>query len=315
MGLLMLALNIFVIYKRYVKKEMAEVNFDMKVVNAEYDKLGKMKKDEYYVALCFFIALINVVILAQIITPLYGECNECNNKGLMRVFNSTDPSNCAKQKNDGACGLALGKWKNYISTGSFFLMGAFPLFIIPSKSRPGKAILEWKTAIEEIPWSLILLIGGGVVVAEAFKVTNTSDYIASFLAPLATLPPFFAVLVIVGSVSFLTEITSNTATTTILVPILFKFANQNQKHPLLYGLPVCLGANLAFMLPIATGPNAIIYGTKKFKGFFGFASTGFIINLCGIACSTLAMFTTCNLMFGLTDDYDDIGDNWKRMQD
>ena len=145
--------------------------------------------------------------------------------------------------------------------------------------------------------------------------TNTSSYIASFLAPLATLPPFFAVLVIVGSVSFLTEITSNTATTTILVPILFKFANQNQKHPLLYGLPVCLGANLAFMLPIATGPNAIIYGTKKFKGFFGFASTGFIINLCGIACSTLAMFTTCNLMFGLTDDYDDIGDNWKRMQD
>merc|ERR550537_1782520 len=143
----MLALNIFVIYKRYVKKEMAEVNFDMKVVN--------------------------------------GECVKCNKRGLMRVFNSTDPSNCAKQKNDGACGLALGKWKNYISTGSFFLMGAFPLFIIPSKSRPGKAILEWKTAIEEIPWSLILLIGGGVVVAEAFKVTNTSDYIASFLAPLA----------------------------------------------------------------------------------------------------------------------------------
>ena len=122
----------------------------------------------------------------------------------------------------------------------------------------------WKKAIEEIPWDLILLIGGGIAVAEAFKVTNTSDYIAGFLSPLAGLPPFFAVLVIVGSVSFLTEITSNTATTTILVPILFELANQNKKHPLLYGLPVCLGANLAFMLPIATGPNAIMYGTKTF---------------------------------------------------
>ena len=94
-----------------------------------------------------------------------------------------------------------------------FLMGAMPLFIIPSKSRPGKPVLEWKKAIEEIPWDLILLIGGGVAVAEAFKVTNTSDYIASFfccsslfssntatttiLVPIPNLP-FFAVLVIVG---------------------------------------------------------------------------------------------------------------------
>jgi len=314
MGVLLLGLNILVIYKRYVKSEMSQINFDMKMVNAEYEKLGRMKKDEYYVAICFFIALVNVVVLAQIFTPLYGECTKCNERGLMQEFNSTDQSNCAMQTTAASCRLVLGKWKNHIATGSWFLIGAMPLFIIPSKSRPGKPILEWETAVEEIPWSLILLIGGGVAVAEAFKATKTSDYIATFLAPLASLPQFFAVLIIVGSVSFLTEITSNTATTTILVPILFKFANQNEKHPLLYGLPVCLGANLAFMLPIATGPNAIIYGTKRFKGFFGFARTGFIINLCGVACSTLAMFTTCDLIFGLTNDYKDIPDNWKQAQ-
>eukprot|EP00944_MAST-04C_sp_MAST-4C-sp1_P000200 g200.t1 len=312
MGILMLGLNIFVIYRRYVKKEMSEVDFNMQVVNDEYERLGKMTKDEYYVAICFAIAMINVVVVAQVVTPLYGECVSCNEKKMMQLFNSTDVSNCAKHTDSGSCSAALGKWKNYIATGSFFLMGAMPLFIIPSKSRPGKPVLEWKKAIEEIPWDLILLIGGGVAVAEAFKVTNTSDYIAGFLGPLAGLPPFFAVLVIVGSVSFLTEITSNTATTTILVPILFELANQNKKHPLLYGLPVCLGANLAFMLPIATGPNAIMYGTKKFKGFFGFAATGFIINICGIACSTLAMFTTCNAIFGLTKNYADIPDQWKR---
>eukprot|EP00944_MAST-04C_sp_MAST-4C-sp1_P015385 g15385.t1 len=309
MGILMLGLNILVIYRRYVKKEMAEVNFNMQVVNDEYERLGKMAKDEYYVAICFAIAMVNVVIVAQVVTPLYGECVDCNEKKMMQLFNSTD---CAKQASSDSCSAALGKWKNWIATGSFFLIGAMPLFIIPSKSRPGKAVLEWKKAIEEIPWDLILLIGGGIAVAEAFKVTNTSDYIAGFLSPLAGLPPFFAVLVIVGSVSFLTEITSNTATTTILVPILFELANQNKKHPLLYGLPVCLGANLAFMLPIATGPNAVMYGTKKFKGFFGFAATGFIINICGIACSTLAMFTTCNAIFGLTKNYADIPDQWKR---
>ena len=70
----MLGLNILVIYRRYVKKEMAEVNFNMQVVNDEYERLGKMAKDEYYVAICFAIAMVNVVIVAQVVTPLYGEC-------------------------------------------------------------------------------------------------------------------------------------------------------------------------------------------------------------------------------------------------
>merc|ERR1712139_294230 len=116
----------------------------------------------------------------------------------MQKFNSTDLSNCAMQTTEASCRLVLGKWKSHIATGSWFLIGAIPLFVIPSKSRPGKPILEWETAIEEIPWSLIILIGGGIAVAEAFKVTKTSDYIATFLAPLASLPAFFAVLIIVG---------------------------------------------------------------------------------------------------------------------
>ena len=156
-----------------------------------------------------------------------------------------------------------------------------------------------------------MLLGGGIAVAGGFKVTKTSEYLASFFKGLASLSETAAIVIIVGSVSFLTEVTSNTATTTILVPIMFEFAKQNKRHPFRYGLAVCMGANLAFMLPIATAPNTIMYGTKKFDGFFGYAKTGFFVNLSGIILASLFILTAAAAIFDLNVSYDDMNPRWK----
>ena len=109
-----------------------------------------------------------------------------------------------------------------------------------------------------IPWGIIILMGGGNALSKGFKETNTTKWIANFIAPLASLPHFWLVLIIVALVAVLTEITSNTATTNILLPILIKFSDENNMHPLLLALPTALAASMAFMLPISTPTNAVV---------------------------------------------------------
>ena len=311
MGLCLLAANVTILYNMYVKKAMLKVNFSMDAINEEYKKLGKMKFDECVVAMCFVTAVLLVVFGDIAVGNTHGYCEKCENEALLRLFNNSS-MNCNDIVKKDVCETVRGRWKKYFGTGSFFLFGAFPLFIIPSKLRPGETLLEWKAARKNIPWGLIILIGGGLAVAEGFKSTETSKFLASYLQGLAHVNQSIAVFILVGSVSFLTEVTSNTATTSILVPILFELATQNQLHPLKFGFSVCLGANLAFMLPIATGPNGVMYGTNKFDGFFGYARPGFLVNVCGIIIASTFILMVASPIFKLDVSYDDMDEQWKK---
>ncbi|WP_394176466.1 SLC13 family permease [Thalassotalea litorea] len=126
----------------------------------------------------------------------------------------------------------------------------------------GSRLLDWETA-KTIPWGMLLLFAGGIAIAKAFVASGLSDLLASGLVELANLPILLTLLCICLSVTYLTEITSNTATATLLMPILASAAIATGLPPEVLMIPAAICASCAFMLPVATAPNAIAFGTKQ----------------------------------------------------
>lgn len=161
------------------------------------------------------------------------------------------------------------------------VLGLLLLLIVPSRAHPGTALLDWDTA-KSIPWEVVLLFGGGVALAEAFQTSGLSAAIAGSLIGLAALPALLLVGAVCLIVTFLTEITSNTATATILMPVLASFAMATGLAPEEIMVPAVLSASCAFMLPVATPPNAIVYGSGRVS-MAAMARAGLAINLFGAA--------------------------------
>lgn len=154
-----------------------------------------------------------------------------------------------------------------IGDSTVALAGVVLMCMIPAgQNRPNSSVpdylLDWETA-KEIPWGMLLLFAGGICIASAFMQSGLSELIGQGLSGLTALPVFLLVLGICISVTFLTEITSNTATATLLMPILASAALANQLDPRILMIPAAISASCAFMLPVATAPNAIVYGTGK----------------------------------------------------
>lgn len=141
----------------------------------------------------------------------------------------------------------------------------------------GGRLLDWDTA-GNIPWGVLLLFAGGITIARGFSETGLSDSLASQLSVLATVPPWLMVLCICLGVTFLTEVTSNTATTSLLMPLLAATAVATGIRPELLMVPAAISASCAFMLPVATAPNAVIYGSGRI-GIRDMAREGLVINL------------------------------------
>jgi len=165
------------------------------------------------------------------------------------------------------------------------------LFLVPSGEPNGERLLDWESATK-IPWGLLILFGGGIGIAKAFGASGLSEAIGQSLTPLSTWPMLVSVGLICLTVTFLTEMTSNTATTTLLMPILAAAAISAQLEPLTLMVPAALSASCAFMLPVATAPNAIIFGTGRVTTR-EMAKTGLGLNFLGAAIIT----TGCLLSF------------------
>jgi sodium-dependent dicarboxylate transporter 2/3/5 len=124
-----------------------------------------------------------------------------------------------------------------------------------------RTILDWPTVQKKVPWGILLLFGGGFALADGFGTTGLDQWIGSHLAGLTALPTVAMIVIICLAITFLTELTSNTATTTMILPILGAAAVAANYHPLLLMVPATMSASFAFMLPVATPPNAIVYGS------------------------------------------------------
>jgi sodium-dependent dicarboxylate transporter 2/3/5 len=153
----------------------------------------------------------------------------------------------------------------------------------------GKAA-GWDQA-SKIPWGVLLLFAGGICIAKAFAVSGLSVALGAVFDGLAVLPIFAMLLVLSLAVSFMTESTSNTATTVLLMPILAAAALAAKLDPQMLMIPAALSASCAFMLPVATAPNAIIFGSGKVRSI-DMLRTGFLLNIVG----ALIITTICYVL-------------------
>jgi sodium-dependent dicarboxylate transporter 2/3/5 len=168
------------------------------------------------------------------------------------------------------------------------LVSAIALFLLPSKTNKGTQILDWESAVK-LPWGILLLFGGGLALAQGFSTSGLAIWIGSQISLIENLPLFILLLVIVFVVNFLTEITSNLATTAMLLPIIAPIALALNVHPFTLMVGVTVAASCAFMLPVATPPNAVVFGSGYLK-IPDMMKTGIWMNLISIILLTLITY-------------------------
>jgi len=166
----------------------------------------------------------------------------------------------------------------YIHDATVAIFMAIILFVIPSGEKGKQEMLmDWDTA-KKLPWDILLLFGGGFAIAGGFSVSGLDKAIGIALEPYLIFHPIIIVLFICLLVTFLTELTSNTATTAALLPVMYGIALSLKLDPLLLMIPTTISASMAFMFPVATPPNAIVFSSGEIS-MSTMARTGFILNI------------------------------------
>ena len=184
-----------------------------------------------------------------------------------------------------------------LSDGIIAVIFAILLFIIPSVNRKGDHLLDWETAVK-LPWGILLLFGGGLAIASGFKSSGLSEWIGSQLMGLQGVSMFVMILLVCALVLALTEITSNTATASMMYPIMASLAVALGMHP--YALMIAAGvaASCAFMLPVATPPNAVVFSSGYVR-ITDMARAGFALNVFGVILVTLSIYYLLPLVWGI----------------
>ena len=177
-----------------------------------------------------------------------------------------------------------------LSDAGIAMISALFLFLLPSGNQENRgALLEWKDAQENVPWGLLVLFGGGLSLANAVQATGLAVWIGSLIPQGINLA--LVVILVVALIIFLTELTSNMATTATFLPVVAAIAIQSNFNPILVTAAVALAASCAFMLPVATPPNAIVFGSGLIR-VPQMAKAGFLINILGITIvSLVAVFS------------------------
>ncbi|XP_014790416.1 Na(+)/citrate cotransporter isoform X2 [Octopus bimaculoides] len=200
----------------------------------------------------------------------------------------------------------------YMTDATPAIFVAILLFILPSNissfTKKGYTqdfgewtpILNWRTAEKKLPWGIVLVLGGGFAIADVSRVSGLSAEISRQLSFLSTKKPWLMSLILSFLVSLLTEITSNVATASILMPIMMQMAISMGMHPLYLMFPAALACSFAFMLPVATAPNTIAYSTGHLK-VVDMVSTGFLINVVCVLTLTLAVHSWGELIFHFSE--------------
>ena len=182
-----------------------------------------------------------------------------------------------------------------LSDSGIAIISALLLFVLPGSIEKKTSLIDWEAAVR-IPWGIIILLGGGMSLASAISGNGISALLASYLVTMPIVHPMLLCLAVVALIIFLTELTSNTATTTALVPMLAALAAGLEINPILLIVPATIAASCAFMLPVATPPNAIVFGSGLLR-IPQMARAGFWLNLCGIFLLTIVSYLLLNYLF------------------
>lgn len=215
-------------------------------VNQQKNELGLMTQDQKRVLAIFFL-VATLWIIAPWIKSLLGQDYQVHDAGIA-------------------------------------LFGVFLLFIIPDGTPTKKPLLDWEHA-KKIPWDILLLFGGGLSLASLLVTSGLANTIANAVLNLGIENPFWILFLVVGLIVFMTEIMSNTATVAAFLPILSAIALQLNINPMMILFGATIAASFAFMMPIATPPNAIVFSSQKIT-IKQMAKAGFWLNLIGIGLLT-----------------------------
>jgi sodium-dependent dicarboxylate transporter 2/3/5 len=257
----------FVLVKKYLTSNF-NFEIDLDYIEKEYKSLGKLTYEQITIALVFGFTIILWFTAKDVAIGSFMF------SGWTNLF--PEPK--------------------YIKESTIAMMAAFALFVIPSKNGNGN-LLDWKAA-KKIPIGVIFLFGGGFAVAKVIGLTGLSLWLGESLQFVSDYPPILVVIALTLFMTFFTELTSNTASTVLMLPILLAIAGNVDAHPMLIMMPVIMSASFAFMLPVATPPNTIVYATEIIK-VKDMASTGLILNLIGVAVSSFFVLVWARWVYGI----------------
>lgn len=261
------------LYFVFVKKDKSSwKNISKDVLGSDIKKMGKISYEEKVIGIVFVLMALLWFFRSDI------------NIGFIEIKGWS----------------SLFSHPKYINDGTVAILMAVILFIIPSKAEKGKFIMDWKAA-EDIPWEIILLFGGGFALASGFKESGLSMWFGQQLSWLKGVHPLLIIFSIAIIVTFLTELTSNTATVETFLPILAGLAVSIETNPLLFMLPATIAGSMAFMLPVATPPNAIVFGTRRLR-ITQMAKTGLFLNIVGAVVLSLIVYYFGTYVFGIEPD-------------
>ena len=178
--------------------------------------------------------------------------------------------------------------EEYVHDSTVALTGAMLLFIIPTNLKNHEFVLNWEWA-KRIPWGILILFGGGFALASSFQSTGLDIWIGEMFARINTISILILIISVCLLLTFMTEITSNTATITMMLPVLAAMALSMKIHPYILMIPATISTSCAFMLPVATPPNAIVFGSEYIE-MHHMARIGFILNLAGVVIITSLVY-------------------------
>ncbi len=263
-SIIMFAITWAVLYFFYVPKEALDKNLKEKF-RKQYAELGKMSYEEI-VVLVAFVILALLWLFRSGIDIQFGKSFGLKIPGWAKLF--THPE--------------------YFNDGTVAILVSLLLFMIPSKKDKTQTIMDKATAMK-LPWNIVLLFGGGFALAKGFTKSGLSEYIANGFSSLSHINPILLVFIIAISLAILTEFTSNTATAQMSLPLLAAISVSAKINPLLLMIPATIATSLAFVMPVATPPNVIVFGTGKLQ-IKDMVKTGIIVDFIGVLLLTLFVF-------------------------
>ena len=194
----------------------------------------------------------------------------------------------------------LKKWIPSIDDTMIAVAACIVLFLLPASKKNKRAIVTWAEAVK-LPWGILLLFGGGLAIAQGFKSTGLAEWIGGQLILLNGVPIIILLLVLIASVNFLTELTSNLATTAMILPVLATLALTINVHPYILMVGATVAASCAFMLPVATPPNAVVFGSGYLK-IPDMVKAGIFMNIFSIILVTLVVFFLLPYLWNFTPE-------------
>jgi sodium-dependent dicarboxylate transporter 2/3/5 len=249
----------------------SHLTVDRSIVNKEYKELGFMSFEEKSVLIIFSLTAIlwvfrKKLIIGSVSIPGWSQ---------------------------------LIPYPTLIDDATVAIFMAMLMFLIPTRTKGTKySTIIGPDVIKKLPWNIVLLFGGGFALAKGFQVTGLSAFIGNKFSGLAGMPPIIVIVIVCFGLTFLTELTSNTATTEMILPILASVAIAIKTNPLMLMIPATISASCAFMMPIATPPNAIVFGSGRIK-ISEMAKAGIFINIIGVIIITVMFYLIGTVVFSI----------------